>query len=80
MKNNEADRHWRDEDVFGGRARFRTITEPAKLSIENIQETDAGLYRCRVDFRKSQTKNQRMRLIVIGKSLLPLVIALTSKC
>ncbi|CAB0004293.1 unnamed protein product, partial [Nesidiocoris tenuis] len=58
--------HWKDDSVLDGRSYFRTTTEPATLSINNIQETDEAIYRCRVDFKTSQTRNYRVKLIVVA--------------
>lgn len=57
-----------DEQKFGGRAYFQAAARPsAALVIDNTTNTDNGLYRCRVDFHKSPTRNARVQLRVISK-------------
>lgn len=62
-------RHWSAPEVFGTRAYFRTVSEPAQLVIEDVKRHDEGVYRCRVDFRNAQTRSVRYNLTVIGKYL-----------
>lgn len=59
-------RHWSAPEVFGSRAYFRTVSEPAQLVIDDIRRHDEGVYRCRVDFRNAQTRSFRYNLTVIG--------------
>jgi len=59
---------WSDPYVFGERAVMRTDAKPAKLEIDPLESTDGGVYRCRVDFRNSPTKNQKINLAVVGES------------
>ena len=59
--------HWSAPDLFGTRAYFRTVSEPAQLVIDDIRRHDEGVYRCRVDFRNAQTRSVRYNLTVIGK-------------
>lgn len=61
--------HSSDSGVFGPRAYFRTaFPRPAVLVIDDIKRHDAATYRCRVDFRKGQTRSFRYNLTVIGKT------------
>ncbi|KAK9884228.1 hypothetical protein WA026_005177 [Henosepilachna vigintioctopunctata] len=57
-------RHWSAPEVFGSRAYFRTVSEPA-LVIDDIRRHDEGVYRCRVDFRNAQTRSFKYNLTVI---------------
>jgi len=62
-------RLWSSPSALGPRAFFVTATNPAHLSIDRLESTDEGIYRCRVDFRNSPTRKQRMNLTVIGESI-----------
>lgn len=57
---------WSDNTVFANRAYFIPNKTPARLGVEHIQEQDAGIYRCRVDFQIGQTRNSKVNLTVIG--------------
>ncbi|KAG4067835.1 hypothetical protein HA402_010521, partial [Bradysia odoriphaga] len=57
--------YWSDTNSFGPRAYFVTVSRPAALSVESIQLDDGGVYRCRVDFQNSPTRNHRINLTVI---------------
>ncbi|KAM8713629.1 hypothetical protein ACLKA7_013880 [Drosophila subpalustris] len=56
---------WADENVFNKKAHFYYDSNPPALRIKNIQTSDAGLYKCRVDFHKSPTRNWRINVTVL---------------
>ncbi|KAA0202412.1 hypothetical protein HAZT_HAZT011037 [Hyalella azteca] len=60
--------HWLDASVLSDRAGLILTDTTARLSISSVKLTDAGFYKCRVDFRRQATKTTRMALEVIGKS------------
>ncbi|XP_045520982.1 hemicentin-1-like [Pieris brassicae] len=55
--------HWADASL-GGRARWHASPHSA-LKIRDVVPTDRALYRCRVDFKVSPTKNHKLMLHVI---------------
>jgi hypothetical protein len=63
----EEAQHWSNEQALGGRAYFRTSGDPPSLIIENVKESDAGLYKCRLDFKHSPTLYHHVNLTVISK-------------
>lgn len=65
---------WSSPTVFGLRAFFSTANHPAQLKVDNIKLSDEGMYRCRVDFRNSPTRNLKINLTVIGKLIIKCVV------
>ncbi|KAJ9598133.1 hypothetical protein L9F63_026762, partial [Diploptera punctata] len=57
--------YWSDSNAFGPRAYFVTGSKPAGLTLESVQLDDEGIYRCRVDFKNSPTRNFQINLTVI---------------
>ena len=51
----------------GVRAQFVTDRDPPALRLHGVAGADQALYRCRVDFRSSPTRNQRVNLTVISE-------------
>ena len=58
---------WSDFKTFGERVRFDLLTTPSALVLERLRVQDEGLYRCRVDFKRSPTRNARANLTIISE-------------
>ncbi|XP_045615863.2 neural cell adhesion molecule 1-B [Procambarus clarkii] len=54
--------HWTE---LGDRAHFDLVSSPSGLVIDDVDASDHGHYRCRVDFRSSPTRNLRVKLLVV---------------
>ena len=63
----EVKRRWHDASVFGSRADFLPGRRPAMLTLRDLRPTDQSLYKCRVDFQHSRTRNALVNLTVISK-------------
>ncbi|XP_048481086.1 synaptogenesis protein syg-2 [Plutella xylostella] len=59
----DAKAHWAD-DTLKGRALWHAKA-PSSLRIRDVVATDRALYRCRVDFKVSPTRNQKIVLDVV---------------
>uniref|UniRef100_A0A1B0GM10 Ig-like domain-containing protein n=1 Tax=Phlebotomus papatasi TaxID=29031 RepID=A0A1B0GM10_PHLPP len=57
--------HWSDDTSIAGRGIFQAKTKPAILALQSSRSSDSGIYRCRVDFQKSPTRNSKVNLTVI---------------
>ncbi|KAM3957695.1 LOW QUALITY PROTEIN: sidestep II transmembrane protein [Aphomia sociella] len=66
-------RHWSAPEVFGPRAHF-SIPPPAALLVRDVKRRDEGVYRCRVDFRNTQTTSFRYNLTVVVPPEKPVVV------
>lgn len=55
-------------DDLGRRSYFVADEEPSKarLRIQNATESDQGVFRCRVDFVNSPTRNFQVNLTLVG--------------
>ena len=58
---------WSSKMGFDRRADFQPASHPAYLLVNDLKLTDQGVYRCRVDFRNSPTRNSLVNLTVVGK-------------
>ncbi|OXA61210.1 Protein turtle [Folsomia candida] len=61
----EEAQHWSNEQALGGRAYFRSSADPPSLIIENVKESDGGLYKCRLDYKRSPTLYHNVNLTII---------------
>lgn len=57
---------WSSPSAFANRAYFRTASHPAQLLVDDIKLADEGMYRCRVDFKNTPTRNMKINFTVIG--------------
>ncbi|KAL5283989.1 hypothetical protein ACFFRR_006326 [Megaselia abdita] len=64
---------WSSPTAFGSRAYFSSTSHPAQLKIDDIKLTDEGIYRCRVDFKNSPTRNLKINLTVIVPPEKPII-------
>jgi len=58
-------KHWSAQEPFGGRAFFKAESNTSFLLISDVKLEDEGLYRCRVDYRNSPTRNVKLNLTVV---------------
>ncbi|XP_072941593.1 neural cell adhesion molecule 2-like isoform X2 [Epargyreus clarus] len=63
--------HW-IEEILSGRAQWMNWPVSA-LHLKDVQPQDRAMYRCRVDFQLSQTKNYRVALDVIELPSKPVI-------
>lgn len=49
------------------RVHFQFDGQPALLLLKNVADADEGVYRCRVDFGRSPTRNVLVQLSVVGE-------------
>ena len=72
----ENGKHWSDEHLLGRRAYFRLHNEHSRggasspgahLELFPVQDRDEAIYRCRVDFLLSPTKNTIANFTVISE-------------
>ncbi|XP_045111963.1 hemicentin-1-like isoform X1 [Portunus trituberculatus] len=56
---------WSEKAVFGGRARYLPYEHPPVLHLTNVTTTDARRYRCRVDYKETNSRQAWVELSVI---------------
>merc|ERR1719342_2047391 len=70
-----AGKHWSAEPTFGfgQRANFRVPAAESNtaLVIKDVSLMDEGVYRCRVDYRNSPTRNMKLNLTVVEEPHAP---------
>ena len=69
-------RHWREPTIPGGSRYQFLVSSPGSSSLEvsHVASSDAGLYRCRVDYEHHQTVIWWSRLTVVGEENLEILI------
>lgn len=65
--------HWLRADFNDGRITYLPKYNPSLLRISNLTRSDQSVYRCRVDFKESPTRNSRINLTVIVSPRTPLI-------
>ncbi|XP_055546897.1 synaptogenesis protein syg-2 isoform X2 [Wyeomyia smithii] len=67
VKKSELPSHWRDGSILEDRANFKPLRDKsrAELVISPVLKKDAGVFRCRVDFLLSPTKNSNVNLEIV---------------
>eukprot|EP00090_Calanus_glacialis_P029736 TRINITY_DN4776_c0_g2_i1.p1 TRINITY_DN4776_c0_g2~~TRINITY_DN4776_c0_g2_i1.p1 ORF type:complete len:861 (-),score=112.71 TRINITY_DN4776_c0_g2_i1:337-2919(-) len=63
---------WADTSSIGRRSTFRTNSDTALL-IDSITKEDEGMFRCRVDYKNSPTKNVKINFTVIVPPQKPVI-------
>lgn len=59
--------HWSDDKMMlYGRAHLKANSDKVRLVLEPVLREDEGIYKCRVDFKKSPTRHHRIHLAVIS--------------
>ena len=62
--------HWAESSSIGKRSSFSTTSNPNSLVVDDLTLADEGIFRCRVDYRNSPTKNVKLNLTIIGTGLI----------
>ncbi|XP_046444529.1 synaptogenesis protein syg-2-like isoform X3 [Daphnia pulex] len=66
--------HWSDDKMMlYGRAHLKANSDKVRLLLEPVLREDEGVYKCRVDFKKSPTRHYRIHLAVITPASKPVI-------
>lgn len=66
--------HWAASDDLGNRTHFFTGNgHHARLKVKAVKFEDQGIFRCRVDFSNSPTRNFRVNLTLVGKFIYDMI-------
>nr|CAD7395409.1 unnamed protein product [Timema poppensis] len=59
---------------IGSRTFFQTVgVHPARLRVNNVGLNDEGMFRCRIDFLNSPTRNYRVNLTIVAPPSEPII-------
>lgn len=61
--------HWSEDPVLKNRLMYTPDYPASFLSLDAVSEMDSGIYKCRVDFKHSPTKNYYVNLTVLGNTI-----------
>lgn len=67
-------KHWSQDPKFGSRAFFRHSSESAQMIVSSVTLEDAGIYKCRVDFKQSPTMTTSIELKIIEEPESPTIM------
>ncbi|CAG5107617.1 Protein of unknown function [Cotesia congregata] len=66
--------HWAASDDLGNRTHFFSgNSHRARLKVKTVKFEDQGIFRCRVDFSNSPTRNFRVNLTLVEQPTRPII-------
>ncbi|KAK6635963.1 hypothetical protein RUM44_001218 [Polyplax serrata] len=67
--------HWAMSNEFGSRSNFLIGNDStsSRLRISKVVQSDQGIYRCRIDYNNSPTKNYKVNLTLIVQPSEPII-------
>ncbi|XP_058796760.1 hemicentin-1-like isoform X2 [Phymastichus coffea] len=66
-------RQWSNPNVLADRATVTFVNRRAELRIDKLMPEDAGLYKCRLDYRNNPTRNRHVNLTVVVPPQSPVI-------